>query len=162
MQGTVHQREGLFMMLVECLWSLKVSTNVLCIIPEPKQSLTSLIILPICFLWKWDARAIWWNHNSTELPYGTVSWVRRKRDKEEWSDIQPSMETHTQNSCSAFYPSKCTHTQQWTHTQWTHTRSSGQPFMLRRPRNSWGSVPCSYSMPLHLIQNVFGTLNKSC
>ncbi len=28
---------------------------------------------------------------------------------------------------------KCTHTQQW-----THTRSSGQPFMLRRPGSSWG------------------------
>ncbi len=41
------------------------------------------------------------------------------------------------------YPSKCTHTQQWTrthreHTPWTHTQSSGQPFMLRRPRSSWG------------------------
>ncbi len=35
------------------------------------------------------------------------------------------------------------HTQQWTHTQWTHTRSSGQPFMLRRPRSNWGSVLCS-------------------
>ncbi len=31
-----------------------------------------------------------------------------------------------------------THTQQWTHILWTHTRSSGQPFMLRRPGNSWG------------------------
>ncbi len=28
---------------------------------------------------------------------------------------------------------KCAHTQQW-----THTRSSGQPFMLRRPGSSWG------------------------
>ncbi len=25
-----------------------------------------------------------------------------------------------------------------THTSWTHTRSSGQPFMLRRPGSSWG------------------------
>ncbi len=25
-----------------------------------------------------------------------------------------------------------------THTPWTHTRSSGQPFMLRRPGSSWG------------------------
>ncbi len=31
---------------------------------------------------------------------------------------------------------KCTHTQQWTHTPWTHTRSSGQPFMLWRPGSS--------------------------
>ncbi len=26
----------------------------------------------------------------------------------------------------------------FTHTPWTHTRSSGQPFMLRRPGSSWG------------------------
>ncbi len=25
-----------------------------------------------------------------------------------------------------------------THTPWTHTRSSGQPFMLRRPGSCWG------------------------
>ncbi len=34
--------------------------------------------------------------------------------------------------------SKCTHTAVNTHTPWTHTRSSGQPFMLRRPGSSWG------------------------
>ncbi len=32
---------------------------------------------------------------------------------------------------------KCTHTAVNTHTLWTHTRSSGQPFMLRRPGSSW-------------------------
>ncbi len=37
------------------------------------------------------------------------------------------------------YPTKCTHTQQWTHT-WTHTQSSGQPFMLRHPGSNWGLV----------------------
>ncbi len=37
----------------------------------------------------------------------------------------------------------CTHTAVNTHTPWTHTRSSGQPFMLQRPGSSWGSVPCS-------------------
>ncbi len=55
------------------------------------------------------------------------------------SDIQPSMVTHTRNLWSKFtHPSA--HTQQWTHTHtpWTHTRSSGQPFMLRRPGSSWG------------------------
>ncbi len=31
------------------------------------------------------------------------------------------------------YPSKCTHTAVNTHTPWTHTRSSGQPLMLRHP-----------------------------
>ncbi len=48
------------------------------------------------------------------------------------------MVTHTQNLCSAINPSKV-HTQQWTHTPWTHTQGSGQPFMLRRPGSSWGS-----------------------
>ncbi len=41
--------------------------------------------------------------------------------------------------CSAFNPSKCTHTHTWssghTHTH-THTWSSGQP-TLRRPGSSW-------------------------
>ncbi len=31
---------------------------------------------------------------------------------------------------------KCTHSSE--HTPWTHTRSSGQPFMLRHPGSSWG------------------------
>ncbi len=53
------------------------------------------------------------------------------------SDIRPSMVTHTRNLCSAFNPSKV-HTHSSEHTQWTHTRSSGQPFMLRRPGSSWG------------------------
>ncbi len=38
---------------------------------------------------------------------------------------------------------KCTHISVNTHTPWTHTRSSGQPFMLRRPGAVGGSVPCS-------------------
>ncbi len=53
------------------------------------------------------------------------------------SDVWPSMVTHTLNLCSAFNPSKCTHTVVNTHTLWTHTWSSGQP-MLRRPGSSWG------------------------
>ncbi len=59
-----------------------------------------------------------------------------------WRDIRPSMVTHTRFFCSAFDPSKVhTHTtvNTHTHTPWTHTRSSGQPFMLRRPGSSWGS-----------------------
>ncbi len=53
-----------------------------------------------------------------------------------WCDIRPSMVTHTQNLCSAINPHKvCAHTAVNTHT---HTRSSGQPFMLRRLGSSWG------------------------
>ncbi len=45
-----------------------------------------------------------------------------------WSDIRPSMVTHTQNLCSAFDPSKvCTHSSEHTHTVNTHPE---QPFML--------------------------------
>ncbi len=59
--------------------------------------------------------------------------------KWKWSDIQPSMVTHIRNLCSAINPSKVhTHSSEHTHTLWTHTRSSGQPFMLRCPGSSWG------------------------
>ncbi len=52
------------------------------------------------------------------------------------------MVTNTQNLCSN--PSKVqTHSSEHTNTPWTHTRSSGQSFMLQRPGSSWGSVPCS-------------------
>ncbi len=33
---------------------------------------------------------------------------------------------------------KCTNTHSSEHTPWTHTRSSGQPFMLRPQGSSWG------------------------
>ncbi len=40
---------------------------------------------------------------------------------------------------SEFNPSKVhTHSSEHTHTLWTHTRRSEQPFMLRRPGSSWG------------------------
>ncbi len=48
-----------------------------------------------------------------------------------WSDVWPN----TRNLCSAFNPSKCTHTAVNTHTPWTHTRSSGQP--CSRAPQSW-------------------------
>ncbi len=52
------------------------------------------------------------------------------------------MVTHTQNLCSAFNPSKCTH------TPWTHTRSSGQP-MLRCPGSSRAVSPQSWYWRCH-------------
>ncbi len=56
-----------------------------------------------------------------------------------WRDIQPSMVTHTRNSCSAFNPSNMhTHTAVNTHTPWTHTRSSGQPFYAAAPGEQLG------------------------
>ncbi len=57
------------------------------------------------------------------------------------SDIRPSMVTYTQNSCSAFNPSKVhTHSSEYTHREHApgiHYRSSGQP-MLRHPGSIWG------------------------
>ncbi len=57
------------------------------------------------------------------------------------SDIRPSMVTYTQNSCSAFNPSKVhTHSSEYTHREHApgiHNRSSGQP-MLRHPGKSSG------------------------
>ncbi len=49
------------------------------------------------------------------------------------------MVTHTWNLCSTFNPSKVhTHSSEHTHTLQTHTRSSGQPFLLWHPGSSWG------------------------
>ncbi len=49
------------------------------------------------------------------------------------------MVSHTRNLCSAFIPSKCTHTvvNTHTHTPRTHTRSSGHPFLPWRPWSNW-------------------------
>ncbi len=60
--------------------------------------------------------------------------------------ICDGMVTHTRNLCSAFNQSKMR-----THTPWTHTRSSGQPFtvpgsQLRRWGTVGGSVPCSRAL----------------
>ncbi len=76
-----------------------------------------------------------WTHKCSRDP---EVFLHSKLSK--WSDVWPSMVTHTRNLCSAFNPSKVhTHSSEHTHTPWTHTRSSGQPFMLRRPGSSWGS-----------------------
>ncbi len=70
--------------------------------------------------------------------YITQFWLYTWKWMWKWRDIQPSMVTHTRNSCSAFTHPKCTHPAVNTHTPWTHTRSSGQPFMLRCLGGSWG------------------------
>ncbi len=50
------------------------------------------------------------------------------------------MVTHTQNLCSAFNPSKCTHTHTHTHKH-THTHTHPKQWaaiLLRRLGSSWG------------------------
>ncbi len=64
---------------------------------------------------------------------GAFAHLQVETQKWKWCDIRPSMVTHTRNLCPAINPSKV-----HTHTPWTHTRSSGQPFMLRHPGSSWG------------------------
>ncbi len=58
----------------------------------------------------------------SDLTYGQVWWLILR--------ICALQLTHTQSAH--------THTAVNTHTPWTHTRSSGQPFMLRHPGSSWG------------------------
>ncbi len=66
---------------------------------------------------------------------GPKSLLKKDCLKWKWRDIRPSKVTHTLNPGSAFtHPSA--HTQQWTHTPWTHTQSSGQP-VLQHPGSSW-------------------------
>ncbi len=83
-----------------------------------------------------------YNRKAKICNWEQLYWEFLKMQSEvKWSDIRPSMVTHTRNLCSAFDPSKVhTHSSEHTHTHtlWTHTRSSGQPFMLRRPGSSWG------------------------
>ncbi len=72
-------------------------------------------------------------------PGGKKSLIWKGKGKErKGRDVWPSMVTHTRNLSSAFNPSAVRSEQTHTHTPWTHTRSSGHPFMLRRPGSSWG------------------------
>ncbi len=45
------------------------------------------------------------------FPYDLFYFSYKNTHSFFWSDVWPSMVTHTQNVCSAFNPSKCTHTQ---------------------------------------------------
>ncbi len=58
--------------------------------------------------------------------------LHNERKGEKGKDV---MCRHTWNLCSAFHPSKCTHSMS---SEQTHTRSSGQTFLLQRPGRSWG------------------------
>ncbi len=59
-----------------------------------------------------------------------------------WSDVWPSMVTHTQNVCSAFNPSKCTHTHSSEHTP----GAMGSQYCGTRGAVG-GSVSCSRVSP---------------
>ncbi len=48
------------------------------------------------------------------------------------------MVSHARNLCSAFHPSKCTHTAVSSEQTHAHSHSSGQPFLLRCLGSSWG------------------------
>ncbi len=64
-------------------------------------------------------------------------------EKWKWSDIQPSMVTHTQNLCSAINPSKV-HTHSSEHTHCEHTpRAVGSHLCCGTRGAVGGSEPCS-------------------
>ncbi len=58
-----------------------------------------------------------------------------------WSDVWPSMVTHPQNLCSAFNPSKCTHTHTVVNT---HTGLSSV-VVLRVEESAGHSLPPTYN-----------------
>ncbi len=100
-------------------------------------------------------RQLWfilgWNQGptpSTPFPYPSTLRVHVKEDRKGY-DVWPNMVFYTWNLCSAFNPSKCTHIavrskHTHTHTQWTHTQSSGQPMLPTAPKRgravSWFSI----------------------
>ncbi len=64
-------------------------------------------------------------------------------------DMWPSMVTHTRILCSAFNPSKCTHTQQWVVNKQTNTHTEQWPAILCCGARGavGGSVLCSRVSP---------------
>ncbi len=103
------------------------------------------IATSVHFCWKlhWIVYFEFWRNVEASFSIETMlilgMWSEVKWSDVTWRDIQPSMVIHTQISCSAFTHLSA-HTQQWTHTHtpWTHTRSSGQPFMRRRSGEQLG------------------------
>ncbi len=76
--------------------------------------------------------SFWWH------PFTAVYPLVSESEKWKWRDIRPSMVTILGICALHLTHPKCTHTAVNTHTPWTHTRSSWQPFMLLRPGSSWG------------------------
>jgi len=71
--------------------------------------------------------------------------MRKKEEEEESCDILPSMVTHTRNWCSAFNPSKCTHTAvRSEHTMNIHPEQWAAISSARGATG--GSVPCSRAL----------------
>ncbi len=72
--------------------------------------------------------------------FGSVMWkcfIKKKKNRSTAYSIQVTCgqvwwPIHGICALILTYP-KCTHTVVNTHKPWTHTRSSGQPFMLQRP-----------------------------
>ncbi len=75
--------------------------------------------------------------------YGAFLRLFKTFLSESESDIQPSMVTHAQNSCSAFtHPSA--HTQQWINTHREHTPGAvGSRLCCGAQGAVGGSIPCS-------------------
>ncbi len=112
------------------------------------------------------------NHSYRPFPAGGMISIRAaeslaifKKKKENKSDVLSSMVTHTRNWCSAFNPSKCTHTavssehtQQWVVN--TCTRSSGQP-LLQQPGSNWGFGALLKDTPVMVLRVERALVNHS-
>ncbi len=99
---------------------------------QPHLSVMTFCDLPS--LWRASMFVFWIIAKSAVFPIIVVSKNKRYPEFKSESDV-----TYNQvwwpilGICALHLPIQSAHTQQW-----THTRSSGQPFMLRRPGSSWG------------------------
>ncbi len=73
------------------------------------------------------------------IPFSILKWKWSDTAKYVWWPILVICALHLTHQ-------KCTHTVVNTHTMNTHPEQ-WQPFMLRLPGSSWGSVPCSRVSP---------------
>ncbi len=94
----------------------------------------------------WCCRMEWWCWKSTFLN------ILQKKSvilnwKWKWRDIQPSMVTHTRNSCSAFtHPSAHTH-REHTHTHREHTPGAVGSHLCCGTRGAVGGSVLAFPSP---------------
>ncbi len=69
----------------------------------------------------------------------SLSRILLKKKTWKWRDIQPSVATHTRNSCSAFNPSKV-HTHTHTHTQWTQWTHTHSEHTHTHTQEQWAAI----------------------
>jgi len=93
---------------------------------------------------------LFWRSKFWFVAFESLFWlytVKSAQSWYQWRDIQPSMLTHTRNSCSAFTHPKCTHRAVNTHTHREHTPGAvGSHLCWGAQGAVVGSVPCSRAL----------------